>query len=111
MFINKQGVTGTAHIDTQGNYELHDAPVGECQVTVTAPPLPQDPSVKARLKGGGGPKMPEMKAPEGSGIELPSSPTVPKEIVPVDSKYSKPESSGLTFTVEKGETKTFNIDL
>jgi hypothetical protein len=112
MFSNKNGVTGTAHIKTDGTYELNDAPVGECQVTVTVPALPMDPTVKERLKGkGAGPKMPEMKAPEGSGVELPSAPTVPKEVVPIDAKYSKPETSGLTITVEKGGTKTFDIDL
>lgn len=111
LFTNKEGITGTAHINIDGTYELQDAPVGECKVTVTVPTLPMDPSVRARLKGGG-PKVPEMKAPEGSGItDLPSAPTVPKEIIPIDAKYSNPETSGLTFTVEKGATKTFDIDL
>ncbi len=114
MFTNKQGVSSSAHIDTDGNYIMNDAPVGDCQVTVTVTALPRDPTVKARLtgKGGVGPKMPEMKAPEGADVpELPSAPTVPKEIVSIDPKYAKPETSGLTCTVEKNQQKTWDIEL
>ena len=112
MFVNKNGITASADIDVQGNYEMKDAPIGECQVTVTVAELPMDPSVRARLKGEGkGPKMPDMKAPEGGeGPGLPSAPSVPKEVVPIDAKYSKPDTSGLNFKVEKGE-QTYNIDL
>lgn len=110
MFYGKNGITASAHIDTQGNYEMNDAPLGECMVTVTVEALPPNSSVQARLKGGG-PKMPgEMKNPEAESPALPSAPSVPKEVVPINSKYSKTETSGLTFTVEKGE-QTFNIDL
>ena len=35
---------------------------------------------------------------------------MPKEVVPIDTKYSKPDSSGLKFTVKKGDN-TYNIDL
>lgn len=113
MFVNQDGVSASASIDPQGNYEMRDAPIGECRVTVTVPSLPMDPSVKARLTGkGSGPKMPEMKIPEGvtDAPPLPSSPAVPKDVVRIDEKYSKPETSGLTFKVEKGE-QVFNIDL
>ena len=89
---------------------MKDAPLGECQVTVTVAGLPMDPSVRARLKGKG-PKLPEMKVPEGDDSPpLPSAPAVPKEVVPIDAKYSKPETSGLNFKVEKGE-QTYNIEL
>lgn len=109
MFYAKSGITASASIDLQGNYVLNDAPVGECVVTVTVNRLPDDPSVRARLKGAG-PKIPEMKNPEESSPALPSAPAVPKEVVPIDTRYSKPETSGLTFTVEKSE-QIFNIDL
>jgi len=110
MFVNKEGVSASATIDPQGNYEMKGAPLGECTVTVNVPILPNDPSVRARLKGGG-PKMPgEMKNPEDTSPPLPSNPSVPKEVVPIDGKYSKSETSGLTIKVEKGE-QTFNIDL
>lgn len=109
MFINKGGISASASIE-DGIYEMKDAPLGECTVTVTVPDLPMDPSVRARLKGGG-PKMPgEMKNPEDSGPPPPPLAKIPKEVVPIDAKYSKPETSGLKFKVEKGE-QTYNIEL
>jgi hypothetical protein len=112
MFYNKDGVTASATIDPQGNYHMRDAPLGHCTVTVYVGPLPNDPSVRARLKGKG-PKMPEMKAPEGVqlGPDLPSGPAVPTEVVPIDAKYSKPDTSGLNFKVEKGKEQIYDIDL
>lgn len=113
MFINKEGISASASIDPQGNYEMKDAPIGDCIVTVTVSPLPMDPSVRARLKGGGtkmpaGPVNPEEA---GGPTTLPSNPVVPKEVVPIDLKYSKGETSGLKFTVQKGEQHTYNIEL
>jgi hypothetical protein len=108
MFYGKNGVTASAPIDTKGDYEMKDAPLGECKVVVIVE-APTDPSVRMRLKGAG-PKMPEMKNPEEASPALPSNPQVPKEVVLIDAKYSKPETSGLTFTVNKGE-QTYNIDL
>jgi hypothetical protein len=52
-----------------------------------------------------------MKNPEGQSPELPTAPEVPKEVIRIDEKYAKPESSGLKFTVMKGETHVFPIDL
>lgn len=116
MFVNDRGVSGSATINPQGEYFLPDAPLGECVVTVTVTKLPDDPSVRIRLTGKGkGPKMPgaEMKAPDGTqfGPDLPSGPAVPKEVIPIDSKYSKPDTSGLKFKVEKGEPQVFDIEL
>lgn len=116
MFVNDRGLSASASINLQGEYNMPDAPVGDCVVTVTVTALPNDPSVKARLTGKGkGPKMPEMKgAPDGSEggpTDLPSAPAVPKEIVPIDAKYSKPDTSGLKFKVEKGGDHTYNIEL
>jgi hypothetical protein len=110
MFYGKSGITASATIDPDGNYEMNDAPVGECRVTVSVPTLPTDPMVRARLKSGGM-KLPEgPKDPTKSSPDLPSAPRVPKEVVPIDIKFSNPETSGLSFTVQKGE-QTFNIDL
>ncbi len=39
-----------------------------------------------------------------------SSTSMPKRIVPIDEKFSKPETSGLKFTVIKGE-QTYDIEL
>jgi hypothetical protein len=110
MFYAKSGVTASASIDPDGNYEMNDAPLGECLVTVTVQALPSDPMVRARLKSGSmkfpeGPKDPTKESPD-----LPSAPRVPKEVVPIDIKYSSPGNSGLSFTVKKGE-QTYNIEL
>ena len=43
MFINKNGISATANVDENGNYEMKDAPVGECQVTVSVPTCPRTP--------------------------------------------------------------------
>jgi hypothetical protein len=48
--------------------------------------------------------------PEESGPPAPPLAKIPKDVVPVDAKYGSPETSGLKFTVQKGE-QTFNIDL
>ena len=116
MFMNKAGLSASASITPDGNYDMPDAPLGECTVTVTVQALPVDSSVRARLKGKGpampaGPKMPENAGnPENSSPELPSGPNVPKEVVTIDAKYSNPDTSGLKFTVNKGE-QTYNIEL
>jgi len=110
MFYGKNGMTASASIDGDGNYSMTDAPLGECRVTVTVQGLPADPSVRARLQGKG-PKMPEgPHDPAKAGAEMPAATRVPREVVPIDSKYSDPESSGLSFTVKKGE-QTYDIDL
>lgn len=110
MFYGKNGITATAMIDENGNYEMKDAPVGECQVTVTVMAMPRDPSVRARMMGKG-PKMPEgPRDPNSSEPPLPSGAKYPKVIIPIDAKYSQPDTSGLTFKVEKGE-QTYNIEL
>jgi hypothetical protein len=109
VFHGKDGITGTAVIDGDGNYQMPDAPVGECKVTVTVQELPMDPTVRARLKGKG-PKMPEgPKNPENSSPDPPLA-KIPKEVIPVDPKYSNADTSGLSFTVKKGE-QTYNIEL
>jgi hypothetical protein len=86
MFYGKNGLTASANIQPDGSYEVLDAPVGECRVTVTVNQLPNDPMVRARLKGTG-PPMPEgPKNPEASSPDPPLA-KIPKEIVPIDQKY------------------------
>ena len=108
MFYGKNGMTGSASIQPDGTYIMPDAPLGECKVTVTVPQM--DPSSRARLKGKG-PAMPSGPMnPEEGGVPAPPLAVIPKEVVPIDAKYSNPETSGLSFTVEKGE-QTYNIEL
>jgi hypothetical protein len=112
MFYGKNGITASAPIGEDGTYLMPDAPLGECKVTVTVNALPFDPSVRARMKGGG-PKMPQgPKDPNSSDgpTELPSGAKAPSTIVPIDAKYSNPDTSGLSFTVQKGEN-TYDIPL
>lgn len=111
MFHNANGITASGAIDTEGNYSVPDAPLGECTITVTVPEQPRDPSVTARWKNKmqmpGGVKG--SVNPEGSeGIEL--MPNMPTKFMRIDGKYSKPETSDLKYTVEKGE-QTHNIEL
>ena len=103
MFHNQNGLTASGTIDTQGNYAVNDAPIGECTITITVPEPPRDPATKARMKG-----MPNVGGVSGSqnpegGQGIPLMPDMPKEIIRIDNKYSKPTTSGLTYTVEKGE--------
>ena len=112
MFVNKDGISTSSTISVDGEYNMVDAPLGECTVTVVVNKLPMDPNVKGRLSGkGAGPKMPD--GPRMPGAEAPagmSAASMPKTIVPIDEKFAKPETSGLKFTVIKGE-QTYNIEL
>lgn len=109
MFFNASGMNSSAPINSKGEYNMPDAPLGECTITVTVPEMPMDPNIKARMQGKEkGPKMPVMNNPDSP--DFPMKPDVPTKIVPIDQKYSKPETSGLKYTVQKGE-QVHNIDL
>ncbi len=115
-FYNKQNVSGTATIDTKGNYNMPDAPIGECTITVSVPKMPMGgPSGMMSPfggPGGGAAAVKGMKSvdPSGSGKSISIMGEMPAQIVPIPEKYSKPDTSGLTYKVEKGE-HTFDIDL
>jgi hypothetical protein len=108
IFITQDGRSGSGNIDFSGNYTVPDAPVGVCTVTVSVPKM-------TGMPGGmqGGPKpppgLPPMKQP-GSGEAESSTLIDPSKIVQIPAKYANKESSGLTFTVERGEN-TYNITL
>lgn len=109
IFTGKdKNISGSALIDSEGNYIMKDAPFGEVKVSVTVPKRP----------GQMGGKMPTMpKAPGGGAMQAPdgSAPTSTgavdfSKIVPIPEKYANPETSNLSFTVEKGD-QTHNINL
>lgn len=111
VFHGQHNMVGSSAIDIDGNYEIKDAPLGECGISVTVGALPVDPNRK------GGPGVPEMKDPNApAGGDAPPRPLAPKmpsakDLVKIDAKFSKPETSGLKFTVIKGEQHVHNIDL
>ena len=100
---------GSGNIDFNGNYTVNDAPVGPCRVTVRVPQVGMiPPGMRAAAKPPG--NMPPMKPPGGE-ADVPTPSLIdPSKIVQVPGKYANPETSGLTFTVEKGE-QTYNITL
>jgi len=106
-FIASDGRVGSGNIDFEGNYEVSDAPIGDTTITVTVPQGARGPAA------GGSPKpppgVPDMKPPGGLG-GTPSPPIDPSKIVPIPAKYAQTETSGLKYTVEKGE-QTKNITL
>ncbi len=110
-FIAADGRVGSGNIDFDGNYVVHDAPVGDTKVIVSVPKMGMGPAGK-----GPSPKpppgVPPMHSPDGSqGGNAPEDVGIdPNKIVKIPAKYEKTESSGLSFKVEKGEN-TYNITL
>jgi hypothetical protein len=104
-FILNDKQSGSATTDQNGNYVVTDAPVGDCKISVTVPKLGPG------LRGGPViPKgMPAMKDPNAS-ESTPAPLMDPSKIVPIPDKYGDPNSSGLSFKVEKGE-QTHDIKL
>ena len=113
MFYHEDGNTvRSGPIDKNGNYDIPDAPVGKVKVAVVVPALPP----------GGLGMMQKMKTnpgfKEGTKSVDPEDPSksiaimgdIPANVVPVPEKYSTAESSGLTYTVQRGE-QTHDIKL
>jgi hypothetical protein len=107
-FQSADGRIGSGNIDFNGNYTVYDAPLGPCSVTVRVPQMSQGaPKGLAQPPKG----MPPMRPPGGdAAADADSSMIDPHKIVSIPGKYAKPETSGLNFTVEKGE-QTYNITL
>src|SRR3954447_25447243 len=112
-FTSPDNRVGSAQLDAQGKYAMKDAPVGEVTATVTVP--------KANVRT---PKAPKgigiMKPPpgappgpsEGEGASSTGGGMLidPKLIVPVPEKYADAKTSGLKYTVQKGD-QTIDIPL
>ena len=102
--------SGAGRIEEDGTYTVSDAPIGDVKVTVSVP------SIGGMAGMMGGKVMPKppgggvMKDPNDPGPGTPSPSIDPKKIVQIPEKYSKVETSGLTFKVEKGDN-TFDIKL
>jgi len=111
-FITADNRTGSAQLDAQGKYTMKDAPVGEVTATVT--------SSKLNIRTSAAPKGYVMKPPPGAapvGVKSPEevggkpdTATYPKLYMPIPEKYAKPDTSGLKYTVNKGE-QTIDIPL
>ena len=98
-FLAEDGTVVTAYVDTKGTYRVDDVPVGLARVTVyTASKL--DPGAMGEVLKNHGREPGKFKA-------MPKSGPPP---VAVPQKYSTPETSGLSVTVGKGETR-FDIPL
>jgi len=98
-FTAKDGRQGTGNIDFEGNYEVGDAPVGDVTITVITPVAPKLPP------GAMGPPKPPPGVPDmkGHGGSTPAPAIDPSKIVEIPGKYGKVETSGLTYTVVKGD--------
>jgi len=102
MFWGENNATASAAIDKHGNYVMNDAPVGDVKITVYVPNVnPAELAKMNAMKKG----MPNLKSvdPSGSGMSISIMGDMPENIVPIPDKYATPESSGLTYTVQRGE--------
>jgi hypothetical protein len=107
MFIGKNTLTASATIK-DGEYSMPDAPLGDVVIRVSVPKPP--PSGLAKMRLPPGTKETKSVDPEGSGKSISIMGEVPANIVPIPDKYGNEATSGLTYTVVKGE-QTHNIDL
>jgi hypothetical protein len=110
MFYGKNNITGSASIDKDGNYVMNDAPLGDVTITVSAPVPPPEAIMRRGGPRGKAGKESKSVNPENPSQSIPLMPAMPSRFVPIPEKYAKPETSGLTYKVEKGE-QTHDITL
>jgi hypothetical protein len=92
-FVNGSTVaTGTIQ---NGQYSVPNVAVGENQVSVTTPPAPST-----------GQQMQMKQKVEGKSIT-----TEQVKSVTIPSKYTRPESSGLTYKATAEKSQTYDIEL
>lgn len=114
MFHGKNNLSGSATIDKNGNYKMNDAPLGEVKVTVFVPKMPPGGTKRMKMLGGDKKKSKELKEmksvdPE-TGKSIAIMGDMPDNILPIPDRFASVETSGLTYTVQKGE-HTFDIPL
>jgi hypothetical protein len=102
-FTAADGRVGAANIDFDGNYEMTDAPIGEVTITVKVPTM----GAGSDAHKGFVAKPPGNMTPmprQGEADDKAYTPVIdPKKIVSIPGKYGSVETSGLKYTVEKGE--------
>jgi hypothetical protein len=101
IFFCENGKLLRAPIDENGAYTISEAPPGPAAIAVVG----QEPMPK-RIRSYGGAPVPQATSKK---IENDNPPTARKRVrVPV--RYHKPDTSGLTHTVEPGD-QTHDIEL
>ncbi len=98
-FTGADGRTDSANIDSDGNYEMAGAPVGEVTITVTVPQPTRGPAGGSPMKPPG--NMVEMRPP-GEPASGPPPSFDPSKIVQIPGKYADVKTSNMKYTVEKG---------
>jgi hypothetical protein len=106
-FVTPDNRSGSGLIGKDGRYTVADAPVGEAKIFITIPKptgealrMPKPPPGLGAMKppeGGAGPKTPKG----GADTEMPDPSRFPR----IPDKYTKAETTDLTFTVKRGENK------
>jgi hypothetical protein len=98
-FLAEDGTVVSTNVDTNGNYRVDNVPAGLARVTVYTA-FSDNPGAMGDILKNQGRDPARFKDVPKSGPPL----------VTVPQKYSTPETSGLTVTVGKGETK-YDISL
>lgn len=107
-FTTKDGkYTGSANIDADGNYEMTDAPIGEVTITVKVPVIPKMGKGDApkNLPPKGLPAMTPSGAAASDSTSFTPTNFDASKIVQIPGKYGSVDTSGLTYTVEKGQNQ------
>jgi hypothetical protein len=109
-FVAADGRVGSGNIDFDGNYVVHDAPIGEVSITVKVPTVGSG-SGKEKREAKPPAGLPPMQAPGGGdNTSFVPSTIDSKKIVQIPGKYGSTDTSGLKYTVVKGE-QTYDITL
>lgn len=109
QFYGPDNTFASATIDKNGNYQLNDAPVGPVKIVVSVPSLPPG-GLRTMMPGAKTVKDKGSVDPEDPGRKISIMGDMPDKVVNIPPKYGNVETSGLTFTVEKGE-QTHDITL
>lgn len=94
-------LTGSGPIKSDGSYDVGNAPVGQCKVTISNESLKNAPGVA--IPTAAGPGSSKMGGPP-SGLSIPGEMGTmdsPK-YMPIDPAFSKAESTTLSATIKKG---------